>query len=386
MTKAGDEQPDHPVPLEVGVSPAFYAGHMTVGESTVNGMRSERSLASLLLVQRLAEASASPLTASQYWPLVERAAGLERLLGKPAAVLTAEFGLEAALAEQVAGRLEGAPELADQLDQLDQAGVRALTFVDDGYPRVLVERLKNAPPILFVAGDPALLTTPMLGIVGSRNVDADGAEVARTAARAAVHHGYGVASGGAKGVDQLSMRAALEAEGTVVGVLADSLLRALREPETRRAIANGQVCFCTPFNPSAGFSVANAMGRNKVVYALSAATLVVASEENSGGTWAGAKEAITGRITPVLSWVGPGSGPGNAALVVRGAVELSDLDALFPLPPAVMSLDADSAEEQLILEAMYEKRVPRVRLPDGTVSIPADSLHLVDVYAEGPRR
>lgn len=33
----------------------------------------------------------------------------------------------------------------------------------------------------------------------------------------------------------------------------------------------------------------------------------------------------------------------------------------------------------VILEAMHEKRVPRVRLPDGTLGIPADSLHLIDV-------
>lgn len=322
---------------------------MAVGEPTVSGMRSERSLASLLLVQRLAESCANPLTASQYWPLVEQTGGLERLLGKSADVLVTEFGLEPGLAEQVAGRLDGAPGLTDQLQQLDQAGVRAITFVDEGYPHVLAERLKTAPPILYVAGDPALLTTPMLGIVGSRNVDPDGAEVARAAARAAVRHGHGVASGGAKGVDQLSMRAALEAEGTVIGVLADSLLRALRESETRRAIANGQVCFCTPFNPSAGFSVANAMGRNKIVYALSGATLVVASEEDSGGTWAGAKEALTGGIAPVLSWVGPGSGPGNAALVRRGAIELSDLEHLFPLPTAASGRDVDPVKEQLRL-------------------------------------
>ena len=33
----------------------------------------------------------------------------------------------------------------------------------------------------------------------------------------------------------------------------------------------------------------------------------------------------------------------------------------------------------VVIEAMYEKRVPRVRLPDGTLGIPADSLHLIDV-------
>lgn len=35
----------------------------------------------------------------------------------------------------------------------------------------------------------------------------------------------------------------------------------------------------------------------------------------------------------------------------------------------------------VILEAMHDKRVPRVRLPDGTLGIPADSLHLIDVHS-----
>ncbi len=33
----------------------------------------------------------------------------------------------------------------------------------------------------------------------------------------------------------------------------------------------------------------------------------------------------------------------------------------------------------VVVEAMYGKRVPRVRLPDGTLGVPADSSHLIDV-------
>lgn len=33
----------------------------------------------------------------------------------------------------------------------------------------------------------------------------------------------------------------------------------------------------------------------------------------------------------------------------------------------------------VVIEAMHEQRVPRVRLPDGTLGIPADSLHLIEL-------
>lgn len=35
----------------------------------------------------------------------------------------------------------------------------------------------------------------------------------------------------------------------------------------------------------------------------------------------------------------------------------------------------------VVIEAMYERRVPRVRLPDGTLGIPADALHLISASA-----
>ena len=31
----------------------------------------------------------------------------------------------------------------------------------------------------------------------------------------------------------------------------------------------------------------------------------------------------------------------------------------------------------VVIEAMYERRVPRVRVPDGTLGIPSDALHLI---------
>ncbi len=68
-------------------------------------------------------------------------------------------------------------------------------------------------------------------------------------------------SGGAKGVDTLSMEAALEARGTAVGVLADSLTRAVKSQ--KEALSRGDLCLVTPHSPSAGFSVGAAMGRNR---------------------------------------------------------------------------------------------------------------------------
>src|SRR3546814_391456 len=163
--------------------------------------RSSESLASLLLVQRVAPAPVDPLKPRAFWALATRTSSLGALLGKTASQSEAELGLEASLSEQVAGRLGVSSQLGPSLEELAERGISAVTGVDESYPSRLRDRLHDgAPPVLYVAGDAALLAEPMLGIVGSRNVDEEGADVARAAARAAVRHRHGVASGGAKGV------------------------------------------------------------------------------------------------------------------------------------------------------------------------------------------
>jgi predicted Rossmann fold nucleotide-binding protein DprA/Smf involved in DNA uptake len=233
--------------------------------------------------------------------------------------------------------LDVATAFAFKLDDASQSGLRLLASVDDDYPAVLTRRLgRSAPPLLYVAGDPELLGTDLLGIVGSRQPTEAGVEVVREAAVQAATHGFGVVSGGAKGVDQLAMTACLDRAGNAVGVLADSLVRATRDVEARRAIADGRLCLCTPYKPTAGFSVANAMGRNKLIYALSRATFVIAADAERGGTWAGALEALRQATVPVLVWTGDGAGEGNPLLVERGATGVASLSELFPLPEGVM--------------------------------------------------
>lgn len=295
--------------------------------------RSDTSLAAMLLTQRLVEVEAKPLKASEYWSLLDAVPDPSALLGVRAEELAGREGIGAELAERVAGLFDAATAFAFELDRLEQSGVRVIASVDEEYPPALVALGRAAPPLLYVAGDAGLLTGDLLGVVGSRDVDEAGADIAMEAARSATRHGLGVVSGGAKGVDRLAMNAAVESGGAAVGVLADSMLRTTRDSEVRRAITDGAVCLCTPYKPSAGFSVANAMGRNKLIYALSAATFVVASEAEKGGTWAGAVEALRSSIAPVLVWTGPGAASGNSRLVSQGARGVGSIDALFPLAP-----------------------------------------------------
>ncbi len=236
------------------------------------------------------------------------------------------------LADAVTELLGDASVTTIAATDLERQGIWTLTIVDDTYPASLRQQLgKNAPPVIFGVGDPSLLDAQGVGIVGSRNVNKDGARVAQDLARAAASLGRSVVSGGARGVDQLAMNSAYQAEGGVVGVLADSLEMRIRKPDVLAALDRGQTCLLTQQAPSSGFSPAAAMSRNKLIYALSAVTIVVATDEDTGGTWAGATEALKKSRGTVAGWRGDGEGPGNHALEDRGATPILDVAELGEL-------------------------------------------------------
>jgi DNA recombination-mediator protein A len=67
-------------------------------------------------------------------------------------------------------------------------------------------------------------------------------EATRKVAHLVAGAGLPVISGGAKGVDAISMAASYEAGGSVIGVLADSLERAIGQADNRRAMLDGRAC------------------------------------------------------------------------------------------------------------------------------------------------
>jgi predicted Rossmann fold nucleotide-binding protein DprA/Smf involved in DNA uptake len=298
----------------------------------------------LLLTNRVAPVDAEALKAKEYWLLSGRL-DLAGLFDSSATEIGAALD-DAALGDRVARLLDASAGFALAREELESSGIRLLSHLDPDYPARLTERLgAAAPPMLYVAGPAEWLNTPLIGVVSSRAVDEAGAEVARSVATIAAASGHGIVSGGAKGVDLISMDAAFQAEIPSVGAPAEGLGRASRRKELRGAVGQGRLCLISPFAPSAGFNVGNAMGRNKLIYALADVTLVVASDLDSGGTWAGASEALRRGFGAVAVWTGDGAGEGNEALVGRGGVAVDDLTAWNPMaaeaptrPPEVTQL------------------------------------------------
>lgn len=277
------------------------------------------------------DAEYTPLTLKEWNPLARKiqASIYQRpggLLGPDTAELQTQLDLPPEQARRLASLLGRSGALAIELERLQSLGIHALTRADEAYPARLRQRLhESAPTVLFFAGNNELLGQPGLAVVGSRRLDEAGQACAQFVGQACGLSGFVLYSGGAKGVDTLSMQASLESRGTAVGILADSLERAIRVSSQRTALQRGDLCLVTIYHPNAGFSVGAAMGRNRLIYVLSDYALVVASDAETGGTWAGATEALKTGWVPVFVLDHPLKPEGNRMLIEKGGLP-------FPYP------------------------------------------------------
>lgn len=242
------------------------------------------------------------------------------LLGMCAQDISDALKLRKEEAERIEVLLARGVNVAMALDELAKRSIFVVTKSDAAYPVHLKKNLPSnkIPPVLFYCGDLSLAGSDGIAIVGSRDLDYEGEQETKKLATEAARQDLTVYSGGAKGVDSIAAQAALAAGGKTVGFLANSLSQRIRNKQVRESIQTGHMLLLSAVLPSMGFTVGNAMGRNKYVYALSKAAFVIASSAGHGGTWEGAMESLKEGYAPVYVWE-TDRYPGNRALIEKGA-------------------------------------------------------------------
>ena len=160
-----------------------------------------------------------------------------------------------------------------------------LTPESDLYPKQLLG-MESPPPIIYGRGDPELLSTMCLGVVGARLATPYGLAVAEMAGRIAAESGITVVSGGARGCDASAARGALGAGGNtivVAGTGADQVYP-LRSRDVFEAAWSGRgaVISIEPWGtPPQPWAFPK---RNVVIAGLSTAVLVCEAGQRSGTT------------------------------------------------------------------------------------------------------
>ncbi|MBX3387747.1 MAG: DNA-protecting protein DprA [Phycisphaeraceae bacterium] len=267
--------------------------------------------------------------------------------------------------------------LAQAIERWHSRAIWVISRADAAYPKRLKDRLKDdAPPVLYGCGDEGLLDRGGLAVVGSRAADQELLEYAAVVGRLAAKAGMNIVSGGAKGIDRAAMSSALEAGGGVVGVLGDSLESAAINRETRESLLHGKLVLVSSFDPLAPFFAGHAMQRNKVVYALADAGLVVNADKGKGGTWTGAVEQLKKyRVVPVFVRATGAASEALRALAGMGAQAWPEPSAPDELRSAVASQPvAASKREGFLFDDSL--RTPSLEIPASVAvtASPAEAL------------
>jgi DNA processing protein len=232
---------------------------------------------------------------------------------------------------------------------VDVNSVRRIARREPGYPPLLSE-LHDPPANLFVRGDGRPLSEPGVAVVGARSCSAYGAQVARTLARELASAGLVVVSGLARGVDGEAHRGALEG-GRTVAVLGCGIDRDYPRSHAelaRRIVASGAVV--SEYPPGVEPAPWRFPARNRIIAALSLATVVVEARERSGALITADFALELGReVFAVPGEITSGLSAGTNDLLRQGAAPLTAVrDVLEALgiedePAAGMSSVSDSA-------------------------------------------
>lgn len=234
------------------------------------------------------------------------------------------FGYSEADIDRIKRLLDRSGSLSFELEKLSSMGIKIITRADKGYPKALKDKLKgNCPPLFYFAGNLSLLEHKTVGFVGSRTVGNEDIAFAENMVSKINQHGFGVVSGGAKGIDSISSSASIANGSFCIEYISDSFTRRIKKKEVISNIQNGKLLVMSMAKPDAGFNAGMAMQRNKYIYAQSEATIVVKSDYNKGGTWGGATEALKKDYCPVLCRDHK-KYPGNMGLIKLGAVPIDD--------------------------------------------------------------
>ncbi len=274
---------------------------------------------------------------------------------------------------------ESGRRLERDMEWVSQPGHALVTLWDDGYPPRLAG-IADAPPVLFIRGDPAALAGEQIAIVGSRKMTAMGRRAAQELAAGICRAGITVTSGLALGIDGAAHRGALEAGGRTIAVLAcgcDQIYPARHRRLGEEVAAAGAVVSELPLGtpPWPG----NFPRRNRIVTGLSRGTVVVEAALGSGSLVSARLAAEQGR--DVFAVPGPVFGSqskGCHALIKAGAMLVESVtDILDEIPGEAVDRGVElaglSETQALVIESLraapasVDELAERLALPASTL-------------------
>lgn len=214
-------------------------------------------------------------------------------------------------------------EVLRKADEMATKGIDALLIGDRRYPKQLGS-LSNSSPILFFWGAVDLLGHRGIGMCGSRHATDLGLKAAVACGEEANSRNLVIVSGYARGVDTETHLAALRGGGKTIIVLAEGFDHfRIKRSFPRHLFRSENVLVISQFAPKQPWTAGAAMTRNRLIYGLGIALVVVEAGEKGGTRAAGEGALSAGRPVFVLDF-DQSTPAGNRVLLDRGGIPISN--------------------------------------------------------------
>lgn len=279
----------------------------------------------LLLTSHLGDPCRRPLSVYQFHDLSQRmqAAPRPEWDGEVDVPYLVSLGYGKQMADRILALLADGEVLHHYLQKGRQWDCAPLSRVHPAYPKPLRTRLGlDAPGCVWMKGDVTLLCTPMIALVGSRDLRPENRRFAESLGQQAAVQGYTLVSGNARGADRMAQNACLEAGGRVISIVADAL---------RQQPLQERVLYLSEDDYDAPFSAQRALSRNRCIHTLAEKTFVAQCTREKGGTWDGTVKNLRFGWSPVFVFDDCTDAPqllSQKGAMLIGMNELSNLDAL----------------------------------------------------------
>ena len=177
-----------------------------------------------------------------------------------------------------------AREVEISLAWLNASPLHHIITLDHALYPPLLKTLPDAPPLLFIKGNPTILSEPQLSIVGTRHPTEEGKRHSHAFARELSMRGFVITSGLAMGVDGEAHRAVVEANNRTIGVLGTGLESIY--PKRHQSLSESMIdrggALVSEFPLGTPPKATNFPRRNRIIAGLSLGTLVVEAAKRSG--------------------------------------------------------------------------------------------------------
>lgn len=221
----------------------------------------------------------------------------------------------------------------DELERLERLRIRIITWKDEAYPPLL-RKIEHAPPVLYVCGN---LTDDdrhyAIGVVGTRKMSPYGRQVTEHLTTELARGKVTIVSGLALGIDTIAHKAALDAGGRTIAVLASGLDQ-LYPPSNynlaKRIVDSGQGALLTPFPLGVRPEAGNFPARNHIISGLSLGVLVTEAPFRSGALITANSALAQGReVFAIPSGIFSPGGAGVNKLIQDGAHPVTNVNDIL---------------------------------------------------------